>query len=170
MKPRAPSARTMRIWHLQRCGSYWRRVTGPLPAAAAGCDTDMRLVYLTTFAAAGIGLASTEELFGSRLDRVDSSYVGVEGNPPASGALVVTQFFRAPTNRSRHHFNPKELTIDKPVPWKNQTNRRPGVGILKSTDGGRTLPAGGDADLRIRAGAPPSITSGAGHPGRYRRR
>ncbi|HKS65103.1 MAG TPA: hypothetical protein VJT13_25605 [Xanthobacteraceae bacterium] len=151
----------------------------------------MRLICLTTFAAAGIGLASTEELFGARLDRMESSYVGIEGNPPAAGALVVAQFFRggpgrfhrvqvgpgpgagalkAATKRSRHHFNPKELTVDKPVPWKNQTNSRPGVGILKSTDGGRTLPAGGDADLRIRSGAPPSITSGAGKPGGFRRR
>jgi hypothetical protein len=35
------------------------------------------------------------------------------------------------------YFNPKELTIDKPVPWQKQTSR-PGVGILKSSDGGRT--------------------------------
>ena len=38
------------------------------------------------------------------------------------------------------YFNPKELTIDKPVPWQKQqsSTSRPGVGILKSTDGGKT--------------------------------
>jgi hypothetical protein len=34
------------------------------------------------------------------------------------------------------YFNPKEFTIDKPVPWQKQISR-PGVGILKSTDGGK---------------------------------
>ena len=36
------------------------------------------------------------------------------------------------------YFNPKEFTIKKPVPWQKQQNSRPGVGILKSTDEGKT--------------------------------
>jgi putative hemolysin len=37
-----------------------------------------------------------------------------------------------------HQFNPKEITIAKPVPWQKQQSSRPGTGILKSTDGGYT--------------------------------
>jgi hypothetical protein len=57
---------------------------------------------------------------------------------PRSGGPGMMAPGRASTGGS--YFNPKEFTIKKPVPWQKQqsSTSRPGVGILKSTDGGQT--------------------------------